>query len=251
MKKNIYAQKTAFYHFGAQQDVLNSIKTTFFYNLNELSAGFNYLGYFLKVGRYKVEEWDWLIAKYERRISHWCNKWLTLGGRLVLIKAVLESQPVYWLALANIPSLVLIKIRQLVFNFLWNGKRKNKGFHLCSWHIIAHPRKYGGWGLRNLDSFSKAMAVNTLWRALMHDGLWHRVLKSKYFSSVSVACWLRMALLEGSKGSPTWRYLQKSLYILLHWLAWRPSSGELIMIGKDQILGMGDKAMLSDELITI
>jgi hypothetical protein len=44
-----------------------------------------------------------------------------------------------------------------------------------------HSRKFGGWGLRNLDSFNKAMMVNTLWRALMHEGLWHRVLKTKYF----------------------------------------------------------------------
>jgi hypothetical protein len=64
-----------------------------------------------------------------------------------------------------------------------------------------------------------------------------------------VACWLHRVLLGGAKGSPTWRYLQRSLPILLHWLAWCPGTGELIRIGKDQILGMGDKAMLSDELI--
>jgi hypothetical protein len=106
---------------------LDSIKSSFLYNLKELSDGFNYLGYFLKIGRYKAKEWDWLVAKYERRISHWCNKWLTLGGCLVLIKAVLESQPVYWLALANIPSSVLVKIRKLVYNFYGMGKNKRKG----------------------------------------------------------------------------------------------------------------------------
>jgi hypothetical protein len=92
---------------------------------------------------------------------------------------------------ANIPSSVLHRIRQVVFNFLWDGKRKKKGFHLCNWQLIARPKKYGGWGLRNLFSFSRAMATNTLWRALMLDGLWHRVLKDKYFPYVSVARWLR------------------------------------------------------------
>jgi len=70
---------------------LESIKSSFLYSLKELYDGFNYLGYFLKIGKYKADEWDWLVAKYERRISHWCNKWLTLGERLVLIKEVLES----------------------------------------------------------------------------------------------------------------------------------------------------------------
>jgi hypothetical protein len=153
--------------------------------------------------------------------------------------------------LENIPSSVLNKIRQVVFNFLWDGKRKKKGIHLCSWQIIARPKKHGGWGLRNLVSFSRAMVENTLWRALMLDGLWHHVLKSKYFPSVSVARWLRMVPMDGTKGSPTWRYLQKSLYILLHWLAWLPGLGESIMIGKDKILGMGDATLLSGELISI
>jgi hypothetical protein len=42
----INAHKFAFYHHGAQQDVLNSLKTTFYYNFNDLSTRFNYLGYF-------------------------------------------------------------------------------------------------------------------------------------------------------------------------------------------------------------
>jgi hypothetical protein len=187
----INAHKTSFYQFGVQQQVLDSLKEIFHYSINNLTDGFKYLGYILKADRFKVEDWNWLISKYENRISHWCNRWLTLGGRLVLVKAVLESQPVYWLALENIPSSVLHRIRQVVFNFLWDGKRKRKGFHLCSWQLIARPKKYGGWGLRNLFSFSRAMVANTLWRALMVDGLWHRVLKEKYLPSVSVEHWLQ------------------------------------------------------------
>jgi hypothetical protein len=75
----------------------------------------------------------------------------------------------------------------------------------------------------------------------MHDGLWHRVLKSKYIFTESVASWLCLARLEGTRGSPNWRYLHKSLYILLHWLAWRPSSGEQILLEKIRSWGWGKK----------
>jgi hypothetical protein len=51
-----------------------------------------------------------------------------MGGRLVLAKAILESQSVYWLALANIPTSILHCFRHIVFNFPWNGKKKEKGF---------------------------------------------------------------------------------------------------------------------------
>jgi len=52
----INAQKSSFYLFGAQQVVMDTLKATSFYNFNDLTNGFKYLGYCLKVGRYKVED---------------------------------------------------------------------------------------------------------------------------------------------------------------------------------------------------
>ena len=52
------------------------------------------------------------------------------------------------------------------------------------------------------------------------------------------------------KGSQTWKYLLKSLYIILHWIAWKLGSGHKILLGHDHILGMGEGAILTGELIT-
>jgi hypothetical protein len=83
----------------------------------------------------------------------------------------------------------------------------------------------------------------------MKEGLWHRVLKDKYMSFVSIARWLRMVDTTKEKGSQAWKYLLKSLHLLLHWIAWSPGNGQSILIGKDCILGMGQSAILSEELI--
>jgi hypothetical protein len=37
-----------------------------------------------------------MIDKIESRTKQWCNKWITLGGRLTLVKFVLEAIHVYW-----------------------------------------------------------------------------------------------------------------------------------------------------------
>jgi hypothetical protein len=87
----------------------------------ELNEGFRYLGFYLKLTNYRVEDWRWIIQKFERRIGLWCHRWLSLGGRYVLVKSVLESLPVFWLAVANFPISVLNKIRRVMFNFLWSG----------------------------------------------------------------------------------------------------------------------------------
>jgi hypothetical protein len=81
------------------------------------------LGYFLKTGAYRAEDWDWLLTKITKRIELWCNRWLSLGGRYTLVKNVLEGQPVYWMSMEAIPRSVLKKIKKLMFKFLWNGNK--------------------------------------------------------------------------------------------------------------------------------
>jgi hypothetical protein len=187
----INVQKSTFLHYGVAEDTLDNLKEVFQYNFIALSEGFRYLGYFLKPDSYKVEDWHWLISKFEKRINLWCNRWLSIGGRYVLIKVVLEGQPVYWMAMAHIPSSMLNRIRQLVFSFLWTGGKQKQSYHLCKWEIIARPKRYGGWGLRNLYSFYRALTTNTLWRVLMKRGIWQRVIKDKYLPFGSVTRWLR------------------------------------------------------------
>ena len=89
---------------------LAPFRDIFPYNLFSLDEVFMCLGYFLNPSCYKPEDWHLLIKKFERRIDHWCNHLINLGGHFVLIKVVLESQPVYWMTLAAVPNLVLVKI---------------------------------------------------------------------------------------------------------------------------------------------
>jgi hypothetical protein len=65
----------------------------------DLSSGFKYLGYYLKSGISKTEDWFWLVVKIEKKIGLSCNKWLSLDGRFILVKAVLESQSVFWMSM--------------------------------------------------------------------------------------------------------------------------------------------------------
>jgi hypothetical protein len=53
-----------------------------------------------------------------------------------------------------------------------------------------------------------------------------------------------------SFGSQTWKNLLNSLPLIVHWLAWKPGAGDSIIVGKDEILGMGKDSILTAELIT-
>eukprot|EP00253_Pinus_taeda_P005371 PITA_05371 len=50
------------------------------FHYQPLDSPLKYLGFWLKPTAYKKEDWNWLIAKLEARISHWSFKWLSRAG---------------------------------------------------------------------------------------------------------------------------------------------------------------------------
>ena len=64
------------------------------YILKPMDEGFKYPGFVLKPNAYCFKDWMWLYKKIESRIGCWTFKFLSIGGRLVLLKAVLQSIPV-------------------------------------------------------------------------------------------------------------------------------------------------------------
>jgi len=88
MGLHINEGKSTFHTAGLEEADLLRFKYLFPYVFEPMDSGFKYLGYFLKPNGYKAMDWGWLIKKIEKRLVHWCNRWLSLRGRLVLIKAV-------------------------------------------------------------------------------------------------------------------------------------------------------------------
>ena len=91
----INEDKSSFYFFGLEEFELISIQNIFSFNVEKIEMGMEYLGFYLKPCRYLLKDWDWLITKVEKRIKNWSFRWLSRGGKLILVKAILEAIPVY------------------------------------------------------------------------------------------------------------------------------------------------------------
>ena len=114
----ISIDKSSFLYNNVEVDIRTDIAKVLPYKMETISAGFMYLGYFLKPLGYRVHDWHWLIQKFEHRISHLAHKLLSLGGCLTLVQAILTSIPVYWMGLAPILVSVINKLRCMTFAFL-------------------------------------------------------------------------------------------------------------------------------------
>ena len=62
----------------------------------QLAEGFTSLGFRLKPCGYKVADWTWMVDNFKHIILIWTHKWLSLGGRYILVQAVLMHLVVYW-----------------------------------------------------------------------------------------------------------------------------------------------------------
>jgi hypothetical protein len=105
---------------------------------------------------------------------------------------------------------------------LWTGNRDKGGINLVKWENIAKPKKYGGWGFKNILLFGKALAAKSLWRSLTVPSLWKEVVKDKYLKKKEVADWLRSESRGPSQKSNCWSGLVYALNVVKDWVSWKP-----------------------------
>lgn len=72
-----------------------------------------------------ISIWDPILGRIKKRLALWKRGYLSQGGRLVLIKSMLQNLPVYALSCCLIPVLVLEEIEKTIRRFLW-GKTDGK-----------------------------------------------------------------------------------------------------------------------------
>jgi hypothetical protein len=123
-----------------------------------------------------------LINKIQSRLQVWKDKFLFLGGKVVLLNFVLTSIPLYYLPLYKILSWCLLKIDKIRRSFLW--ARVDNGSHryitLMRWSIIYTPKQFGGLVLLNLKYINRSLLLKWWWRfSVDYVQLWKSILITK------------------------------------------------------------------------
>lgn len=88
---------------------------------------FKYLGANIGSSASKNSFWKPLTKKVTSQFSRWrCNS-LSKSGRLIMINAVLDALPWYWMALYRIPKGIVKEIESLKRSFYWRETGKYMG----------------------------------------------------------------------------------------------------------------------------
>jgi hypothetical protein len=89
-------------------------------------------------------EWSKVEERFQQKLSCWKAKYLSYGGRLVLLNAVLSSLPMFMMSFFEIPKGVLKTLDYFRSRFFWQGSNKKIQVQACQMgHLV--PAQGSGW----------------------------------------------------------------------------------------------------------
>eukprot|EP00253_Pinus_taeda_P016954 PITA_16954 len=135
----------------------------------------------------KHSSWKDLLENLEARLFLWTHRALNMASRLVLIKLVLHSMPLYLFSILAAPKWVLKEIKNLQCNFLWGSSGPNRKLALVKWDNLCLPKRVGGIGLRDRGHSNKAMGDKVWWRWLaIPNTSWASLWTANYGNNIPI-----------------------------------------------------------------
>lgn len=126
-----------------------------------------------------------MIETLSGRLNTWGHKYISFGGRIVLINSVLNSIPIFYLFLMKMPVLVWRRIVRIQREFLWGGVGGGRKINWVRWKSVCNQKRHGGAGVKDIRVMNVSLLAKWRWRLL--DGnpaLWKNVLEEKYGNCV-------------------------------------------------------------------
>ncbi|KAJ1688151.1 hypothetical protein LUZ63_019541 [Rhynchospora breviuscula] len=133
-----------------------------------------YLGLPLSIRRPRKLHFKPLLDAFQRKLDSWQSKFLSLGGRLTLVKSVLTALPLHYMQVIKLPPWLIKHLDGIRRGFFWKGAGKCLGGHcLVNWAKCCLPKKCGGLGIMNLSIQNQALLMKWLWKLQKEpDSIW-------------------------------------------------------------------------------
>jgi hypothetical protein len=142
---------------------------------------FMYLGLPVGANPRRKATWEPLITHLRKRLRSWGNRYVSLGGRIVLLNSVLNAIPIFYLSFLKVPAAVLKEIIRIQREFLWGGVRGGRKICWVSWKEVCKPRSQGGLGVRDVGKVNLNLLIKWRWRLLQNENaFWKDLLVAKY-----------------------------------------------------------------------
>lgn len=139
---------------------------------------FWYLGTKVGGAMSRIKSWEEIVSKFKSRLSKWKMKTLSIGGRMTLIKSVLNSLPTYHMSIYKVPKKIINSLESIRCHFFNGIDHLSKKPIWIKWEKVLAPIDKGGLEISSLYALNRAILFKWIWRFYTHESsLWAQVIK--------------------------------------------------------------------------
>ena len=180
-------------------------------------------------GQNKMELFNMVKERIWKLLHAWNDNVFSIGGKEVLLKAVVQSIPTYVMSCFRLPIGFCNRLESMMANFWWGTNKDGSKVHWKRWKLLCKSKFEGGMGFRSFVQFNQAMLAKQAWRLFENlNSLLGRLLKQRYFP--------RNTFLEAKQGhssSLTWQGILCGRDLLLKGLRYKIGNGSCVRSGLD------------------
>ncbi|KAA3453717.1 reverse transcriptase [Gossypium australe] len=200
-----------------------------------------YLSLPMMMGRRKAWAFTSYKDRFRKRIDGWSFRFLSMGGKEVFIKSVLQAQTLYTMQCFLFPKALCSQLENIMNKFWWSNNKMKTGIHWSGWNTLCLSKFDGGLGFKKLFLFNKALLAKQVRRVLTQPQcLLARVLKARYFPFSDI-----LATKIGSYPSFTWRSICSARDLIEDDMLWSIGKGDRVNIWNDPWLPERENNRLS------
>ena len=101
-----------------------------------------------------------IIERIWNKLKGWGEKSLSIGGKDILIKAVIQSLPAYAMGMFKLPKGLIKEIQRLCARFWWGDTSEKRKMNWCSWKKLCSNKEDGG-----SDSVTWRILIGLFWQS--------------------------------------------------------------------------------------
>eukprot|EP00253_Pinus_taeda_P002612 PITA_02612 len=191
-----------------------------------------YLGNQLDIHPTRMKNWQDVIDKIKKRLASWSFRSLNIPNRIVLLKSILQSIPIYPLSIRETSKGVCTKLKEIFGKFVWGGPKQQRKWALVSWKNLVKRKEEGGLGIRDPEMLNKILGAKLWWRWVQGGkDVWKKIWEIKYNMSDSIEGRLRIE--EVPKGSSIWELASQNREVVNKHAFWEICEGSSAKFWED------------------
>ena len=136
------------------------------------------LGVYFGHDRTEVKKlnWDNKLEKIEELLKGWKKRFLTIFGKVTILKTLVISKVTFLASMITVPSDILRRLNNILYEFLWGGKRGK-----IKRAIVINKAEKGGINMIDIESMVKALKCRWVHRLMRScDETW-KIVAEYYF----------------------------------------------------------------------